>query len=99
MTYRVYIDGDGPDCPHDDRFEHRFYFGCVPKNFSERTGRAKGHRQTETTIDGLPWNVWLWDGGCDKAGVTAEKKLAEYERSQRAGGRKIVLEMKPRREP
>lgn len=32
-------------CPNDPAFVHRFYFGCVPKDFSDRTGRI------ETSVD------------------------------------------------
>lgn len=72
MTTFLVINGDSP-CPHDDRFEHRFYFGCVPKTFSDRTGRAKGFRQTETPNAYPKVNHgvtcastrWLWNGGCD----------------------------------
>lgn len=78
-TYSVHLCGDSA-CPSDDTFVHRPFFGCVPANFSERTGRAKGHTQTETAIDGLPWKVWLWNGGCDATGETALRKLAEWER-------------------
>lgn len=91
MSYRVYVCGDGPECPHDDRFEHRFYFGCVPKTFKDRTGRAKGHRQTLTEVPGLPYQVWMWDGGCDAAGETARRKVAEHSRASRRGTRKIIL--------
>jgi hypothetical protein len=65
-------------CPHDPKFVHRFYYGCVPVTFSDRTGNAKGYRQTETEI-GLPWKVWLWNGGCDTQGITAAKKLADWQ--------------------
>lgn len=56
--YAVYLCGD-TDCPHDDAFEHRFYFGCVPRDFSPQSGRSKTHRQRR--VDGL----FRWDGGCD----------------------------------
>ena len=63
------IDADD-DCPHDPRFEHRFWYGCVPRTFSDRTGRAKGFHQTETPNaypqPGKADTRWLWDGGCDK---------------------------------
>jgi hypothetical protein len=91
VTYRVYLCGDEP-CPNDPEFVHRMIFGhvCVPKTFSDRTGRAKGHRQTPTDI-GLPYPVSMWDGGCDAAGVTTANKLAEHAR--REPGRTIVLEI------
>lgn len=87
-VYRAYLCADSP-CPHDRRFVHRLYFGCVPGTFSDRTGRARGHTQVPTTIDGLPWRVYLWDGGCDAAGVTAAAKIAEYERAQRVNGNEL----------
>lgn len=67
-------------CPHDGDFVHRNYFGCVPCDFSERTGRSRRFRQRETVVDGLPWHLWLWNGGCDAAGVTTQQKLAEGRR-------------------
>jgi hypothetical protein len=72
------VDADSA-CPHDPRFEHRVYFGCVPADFSDGTGRSKRRRQTETEV-GLPWKVWLWDGGCDASGDTARRKLVEHQR-------------------
>ena len=39
------VDADNT-CPHDPAFVHRFYFGCVPHNFSETTGKAKGFSQS-----------------------------------------------------
>lgn len=91
--YTVYIDGTS-DCPHDPGFEHRMIFGyvCVPKDFSERTGRSRTHKQTETVIEGLPWKVWLWAGGCDAAGVTARKKVEEWERRDKSKP-PIILDM------
>lgn len=60
MTKRaVYICGDAP-CPQDPTFEHRFYFGCVPKDFSDRTGTSKIHHQAKGA-DGR----YRWNGGCD----------------------------------
>ena len=59
----------GPyDCPNDPEFEHDNYFGCVPKDFSLRTGRSKKHRQTLDAGSGR----YLWDGGCD-AKVTGDE--------------------------
>lgn len=55
----VYICGDAP-CPNDTDFEHRLYYGCVPKDFSDRTGLSKTHRQRQAS-DGL----YRWNGGCD----------------------------------
>lgn len=60
-SYAVHICGD-TDCPSDPAFEHRFYFGCVPKDFSERTGRSKSHRQSQG-----PDGRYRWNGGCDAA--------------------------------
>lgn len=48
-------------CPHDERFEHDNYFGCVPKDFSPTTGRSKRFRQTKRGE-----RFW-WNGGCDAA--------------------------------
>lgn len=53
----------GPStCPYDPNFEHDNYFGCVPKNFNPRTGRAKGFPQTKRA-DGKH----RWPGGCHAA--------------------------------
>lgn len=50
-------------CPHDPKFEHDNYFGCVPKDFNQATGRSKTHRQIKTaTPDGARYR---WNGGCD----------------------------------
>jgi hypothetical protein len=43
-------------CPNDLRFQHDNYFGCVPADFNERTGRSNSYWQTP----GRGWN-----GGCD----------------------------------
>lgn len=48
-------------CPHDDRFEHDNYFGCVPKTFSPYTGRAAGFTQRHEG------GRWRWPGGCHAA--------------------------------
>ncbi len=64
--YKVYICGDAP-CPNDADFEHRFYFGCVPKDFSDRTGRSKTHSQTKRAD-----NLYHWDGGCDRGLVPSD---------------------------
>lgn len=53
------------DCPHDEAFEHRHYYGCVPRDFSERTGRSKTHSQTRVAGQYLLGYRYLWDGGCD----------------------------------
>lgn len=45
-------------CPNDPDFEHDNYFGCVPKDFKERTGRSKTYRQTEHE------GRYYWNGGC-----------------------------------
>lgn len=60
-VYAARICGTGR-CPNDDAFEHDNYFGCVPKDFSERTGRSKTHRQTKG-----PDGRFRWNGGCDAA--------------------------------
>ena len=52
------VDSDAR-CPHDDGFVHRFYFGCVPLDFSDHTGRSKRYRQRELA------GRWFWNGGCD----------------------------------
>lgn len=70
-NYVVHLCGDAP-CPNDPTFEHRFYFGCVPKDFSERTGRSKTHRQRRGA-DGL----YRWDGGCDVARGTRSSPGAD----------------------
>ena len=57
------VDGDYR-CPNDPEFVHRFYYGCVPADFSEVTGRSRTHRQTRHG------EYRLWDGGCDAAGVS-----------------------------
>lgn len=55
-------------CPHDDAFVHRFYFGCVPADFSDRTGRSKTNSQTKGA-DGR----YRWNGGCDAAETGGSK--------------------------
>ena len=69
----THVDADAL-CPHDPDFVHRFYFGCVPADFSDRTGRSKTHRQTRSAepIEGL--HRYQWDGGCDAAGVRRYRK-------------------------
>lgn len=59
----VYICGPR-DCPNDPDFEHDNYFGCVPKDFSPRTGRSKRYRQSKGADDRYRWN-----GGCDAAPI------------------------------
>lgn len=63
-VYKTYLCGDTP-CPNDPAFEHRFYFGCVPADFRERTGRSKTHHQTPGA-DGR----YRWNGGCDPIAAT-----------------------------
>lgn len=58
--YKTYICGPS-DCPNDPAFEHDNYFGCIPKDFSEKTGRSKTHRQHQDA-DGR----YRWNGGCDQ---------------------------------
>lgn len=65
MAYKVYLCGVPYECPHDADFEHDNYFGCIPKDFSQRTGRSKSHRQTRAA-DGR----YRWNGGCDTAPIT-----------------------------
>jgi hypothetical protein len=94
MPYKVYLCGPS-DCPVDPEFTHETIFGgpsCVPRDMSLRTGRSKSHRQTATDI-GLPYKVYLWDGGCDAAGHTARRKIEEHNRRNPADT--IVLEMEP----
>ena len=56
----------GPyDCPNDPEFEHDNYFGCVPKDFKQRTGRSKTHSQTLDAESGR----YVWDGGCNRFAV------------------------------
>ena len=55
----IYVCGDNK-CPKDSSFTHRFYFGCVPNDFSERTGRSKTNHQTLCTEH----QKYEWDGGC-----------------------------------
>lgn len=65
--YAIYLCGD-TSCPCDPNFEHRFYFGCVPKDFSERTGRSKTQRQRNVTAPDLRHGYrFMWTGGCDGA--------------------------------
>ncbi len=69
MTYRVYLCGVETECPHDGEFEHRGWpFGCVPRDFSERTGRSRTHHQRSEDVPGYG-DRYRWDGGCDAAGV------------------------------
>lgn len=64
MTYRTYICGP-TTCPNDSDFEHDGWFGCVPVDFSSRTGRSKKHRQRRVEVPtGIGYRL-LWDGGCD----------------------------------
>jgi hypothetical protein len=68
MTYKIYICGPG-DCPNDPDFIHEMWpFGCVPKNFSMKTGRSRTHRQTLQDVPGYG-KRYRWNGGCDAAGV------------------------------
>lgn len=65
MTYRTYICGP-TDCPRDPAFEHDNYYGCVPKNFNQRTGRSKTHHQTKVVTGPGPMDYrYHWNGGCD----------------------------------
>lgn len=91
-----YVCGD-TDCPNDPAFEHRFYYGCVPRDFSDQTGRSRTRRQTATAVDGLPWKLHLWDGGCDATGVTAQQRLEAHRRAVKRGTPTIMLNMKPTR--
>ena len=69
MRYRVYVCGPS-DCPNDSRFEHDHYFGCVPKDFNQRTGRSKTFAQREVATEDGP--RWKWNGGCDASLVGPE---------------------------
>lgn len=53
------------DCPNDPAFEHDNYFGCIPKDFSQRTGRSKTHRQTKHPEPTKAGYRYRWNGGCD----------------------------------
>jgi hypothetical protein len=56
----------GPsDCPYDENFEHDNYYGCVPKDFSPSAGWSKTYSQKRNAELGR----YLWNGGCDAAGV------------------------------
>jgi hypothetical protein len=57
----------GPtDCPNDPEFIHEGYpYGCVPRDFKERTGRSKTHKQSRG-----PDGLYRWNGGCDVARST-----------------------------
>ena len=64
-SYRTYLCGP-TGCPNDSAFEHDNYFGCVPKDFKERTGRSKTNHQTKVTTGPGPLDYrYRWDGGCD----------------------------------
>ncbi len=68
-NYAVYICGD-TDCPHDPAFEHRRLFGleCVPKDFSERTGKSETRSQHRVARPDRPLGYrYEWNGGCDAA--------------------------------
>jgi hypothetical protein len=53
-------------CPRDPLFEHDNYFGCVPKDFNQRTGRSKTHHQAKRDDPNAPWGYrYRWNGGCD----------------------------------
>jgi hypothetical protein len=91
MTTRVYIDGNEGECPHDPDFEHEFYYGCVPKDFSTRTGRSRKHKQvlietypggTSGRNAGKATERWHWDGGCDVAGFIDERAELRAERAE-----------------
>lgn len=56
--YKTYVCGPY-DCPNDPLFEHESYFGCVPKDFKQATGKSRTNSQR------LHVNKWMWDGGCD----------------------------------
>lgn len=63
--YAVYICGP-TDCPNDPAFEHDNYFGCIPKDFSQSTGRSKTHHQTKKVDPTSPTGYrYRWNGGCD----------------------------------
>jgi hypothetical protein len=54
------------DCPNDPAFEHDHYYGCIPKDFSSRTGRSKKYRQRRVEGSQFPHGYrYLWNGGCD----------------------------------
>lgn len=73
---KIYICGDTP-CPADPTFEHRFYYGCVPRDFNERSGRSKTNRQARVSRPDLPGGYrYEWDGGCDDAAATERKRNA-----------------------
>lgn len=60
LRNEVHLCGD-TDCPTDPDFEHRFYYGCVPKDFNGNTGRSKTHKQTKG-----PDCRYHWNGGCPR---------------------------------
>jgi hypothetical protein len=66
MTYGIRVCGPS-SCPSDPAFEHDNYFGCVPTDFSPRTGLSKTYRQVRGA-DG----IYYWNGGgCVGLGVAA----------------------------
>ena len=73
-NYAVYLCGPR-QCPTDPAFEHDNFYGCVPKDFSERTGRSKTHRQHRDE-DGR----YRWNGGCDPT-ESARRPLSESVRA------------------
>lgn len=58
--------GDSP-CPQDPAFVHRPYFGCVPADFRERTGKSRTHHQLPPEPPAVRYR---WNGGCDAEEVT-----------------------------
>jgi len=59
------FDGEA-NCPHDEHFIHDWFFGCVPADFAERTGKSKTYVQTRVEGDRFPHGYrYLWNGGCD----------------------------------
>lgn len=62
--YKTYICAPS-DCPHDPDFEHDNYFGCIPKDFSQTTGRSKTHHQSKVADTSSPTGYrYVWNGGC-----------------------------------
>ena len=69
--YPVTVCIDAPrQCPSHPDFEHDNCFGCVPKDFSPRTGKSKKYRQHPVKNPDVPGGVrWHWNGGCNPAPV------------------------------
>lgn len=55
------------DCPIDPAFEHDNYFGCIPRDFNQRSGRSKTRSQRAVDADVPGGKRYLWNGGCDGA--------------------------------